>query len=288
MKKMLFSIAVLLLVAGCGNNVKFSIDNPTDAALTLRIDQTAYVIPAHQAQEIALEAGEHSMDAPATGRIKFIVYADRAGGLINPTLSDYVIVSIAYVTGEEKLKNFRPGGGGAFKLDGVPFSGPFTLVNGLFIENNWRFGVREPFPASLQGYDPGNGGNIYSKLFTTSGFVRYVESESGQAGFFEKNRQHIVSAPRKPSAPAPLPDFADPQLQSASLKLRELYQRYLRAVTPDEQKQLQSQRHPLTMEFVTVAARRLGASAPEENERYNEFVRLIGTALGSSALVKAP
>ncbi|NHZ34139.1 hypothetical protein [Massilia rubra] len=288
MNNMLFSIAALLLLAGCSNNVNFSIDNPTDAAIKLQIDQTDYEIPANQSKEITLKAGEHSMDAPVAGKIKFIVYAERKGGLINPMLSDYVIVSVAYVTGEEKLKNFRPGGGGPFKLDGVPFSGPFKLVNGLFIENDWRFGVREPFPTSLQGYDPGGGGNIYSKLFTAADFVRYFESESEQAGFFEKHRQHIVSVPRMPAAPAPLPDFADPQLQSASLKLRQLYQRYQQAGTPDEQKQLQSERHKLTMEFVSLSARRLGTSPAQENDKYNKFITLIGTVLGSSALVKAP
>lgn len=289
MKKILLTIAALLLVAGCGSkDVSFSIDNPTDAALKLQIDQTAYEIPAQQSKDIALKAGEHSMDAPATGKIQFIVYAERKGGLINPTLSDYVIVSEAYVTDEQKLKNFRPGGGGPFQLDGVTFNGPFDLVNGLFIEKDWRFGVREPFPDSLRGYDPGNGGNIFRKIFTAASFVSYFEKQSEQVGFFEKNRQHIVAAPRKLVAQAPLPTFADPQMQSASLKLRGLYERYQHAADPDEQKQLQGQYVKLTMDFTAFVAPRLGSQPVEENTKYSELVIRIGKGMGWSARVKTP
>jgi hypothetical protein len=285
MRKILFSIAALLLAAGCNSKVSFTIDNPTDATLTLQIDQTAHEIGAQQSKDIALEAGEHSMDAPATGKIKFIVYAERKGGLINPTLSDFVIVGEAYVTDESKLKNFRPGGGGPFQLDGVTFDGPFQLANGLFIDKDWRFVVREPFPNSLSGYDPGSGGNIFRKIFTASDFVRYFEKQSEQAGYFEKHRQHSVPVPRKLSGPAALPDFADPQMQDASAKLRGHYQRYLKAADPAEQKQLQGEYFKLSTDFTALAASRSASQPVAENVKYNDFVRLTGNAMGISAQV---
>ena len=287
MKMRLVSLAALALIAGCSSNsIDFSIDNPTDAPLKLQIDGTAYDIPAHQAKDIMLRAGEHSMDAPATGKIKFIVYTGRKGALLNASLSDYVIVSETYVTDASKLKNFAPAGGGPFELDGVKFNGPFELANGLFIENAWRFGVREPFPDSLRGYDPGNGGNIFRKIFTAPDFVAYYEQQSGQPGFFEKNRLHNPAAPKPLMAAPALPVFADTKTQEASLKLRQLYQDYLRATDPAEQKRLQDEYSKLIIDF-TMATATLASSRPvEENVKQNEFVERVGMAMGKSAQVE--
>ena len=283
----LVSLAALALIAGCSSNsIDFSIDNPTDAPLKLQIDGTAYDIPAHQAKDITLKAGEHSMDAPATGKIKFIVYTRRKGALLNASLSDYVIVSETYVTDASKLKNFAPAGGGPFELDGVKFNGPFELANGLFIENAWRFGVREPFPNSLRGYDPGNGGNIFRKIFTAPDFVAYYEQQSGQSGFFEKNRLRNPAAPKPLMAAQALPVFADTKTQEASLKLRQLYQDYLHATDPAEQKRLQDEYSKLIIDF-TMATATLASSRPvEENVKQNEFVERIGVAMGKSAQVE--
>jgi hypothetical protein len=286
MKQCAFLLVASLLLAGCANSVNFSVDNPTDAPLKLQIDESAYEIPAHQAKDISLKAGEHSMDAPATGKIKFIVYTGGKGGLINPSLSDYVIVSEAYITDESKSKNFAPAGGGPFQLDGVSFNGPFELQNGLFIEKDWRFGVRESFPDSLTGYDAGGGGNIFRKIFTASDFVAYFEKESGQPGFFEKNRQHAAELPRKLTPVPPLPDFSDPQTQAAAQKMRDLYQRYQHATDPAEQKQLQSEYNTLIDSFVSFTAPRASSQPVQENEKSNEFVGKIGKAMGWSAQVE--
>ena len=287
MKMRLFSLAALALIAGCSSSsIEFSIDNPTDAPLKLQIDGTAYDIPAHQAKDITLKAGEHSMDAPATGKIKFIVYTGRKGALLNASLSDYVIVSETYVTDESKLKNFAPAGGGPFELDGVKFNGPFELANGLFIENAWRFGVRESFPDSLRGYDPGNGGNIFRKIFTAPDFVAYYEQQSGQPGLFEKNRLHNPAVPKPLTAAQALPVFSDTRTQEASLKLRQLYQDYLRATDPAEQKRLQDEYNKLIIDF-TMATATLASSRPvEENVKQNEFVERIGVTMGKSAQVE--
>lgn len=285
--KKLIPVLVLTLVAGCGGkSVDFSIDNPTDKPLKLRIDDTDYDIPAHQSRDVAMKPGEHRMDAPSTGKLKFVVYADRQGGLVNPTLSDYVIVSEAYVTGESKLKNFRPAGGGPFQLDGVTYDGPFRLVNSLFIDKDWRFGLNEPFPSSAKGYDPGMGGNIFRKIFRAPEFVSYAETGYVQPGYFEKGRRHLAPEPRKVSGPPPLPDFSDPALQQASLKLRELCQRYRHAADADEQKRLQGEYHKLTMDFVGFAAPRLASQPVEQNVKYNDFIRQSGNMMGSSAMVE--
>jgi hypothetical protein len=287
MRRLALPLGSLLFLAGCaGGSADFSIDNPTDAPLKLQIDGNEYEIPSHQAKDISLKAGEHQLDAAATGPVKFIVYAGRKGGLINPTLSDYVIVSEAYITDASKAKNFMPAGGGPFQLDGVPFNGPFRHVDGLFIDQSWRFGVREPFPDSLEGYDAGNGGNIFNKIFTAQDFVAYFEKSTGEAGFFEKNRLHAPVAPRPLAPPAPLPEFADAATQAASLPLRELYDKYLHATDPAEQKRLQDQYYPLISTFTTATASLASKRPVEENNKQNEFVRRTGEIFGWSAHVE--
>jgi len=287
MKRHFATLVSIVFVAGCStSSVDFSIDNPTDASLKLQIDGTTYEVPAHQAKDLSLRAGEHSMEAPATGKIKFIVYADRKGGLINPSLSDYVIVSESYVTDASKLKNFAPAGGGPFELDGVKFDGPFELANGLFIDNNWRFGVRESFPDSLTGYDAGGGGNIFRKIFTAPDFMAYYEKQSGQTGYFEKNRLHGPVVPKSLTATAPLPIFADTKTQEASLKLRQIYQDYLHASDPADQKRLQSEYSKSILDFTMATASLAGSRPIEENVKQNEFVERIGATLGKSAQVE--
>jgi hypothetical protein len=284
MKPWILLLAALLLAGCTGSSVDFSIDNPADVPLRLQIDGISYDIPAHQAQDITLKAGEHHMEALATGKISFIVYADRKGGLINASLSDYVIVNQVYVTDASKLKNF-----GAIqatlRFDGVEFEGPFVLANGLFIDNAWRFGVREPFPQTLQGYDPGNGGNIFSKIFTEKDFIAYYEQQAGQPGYYEKNRQHAAPTPRQLAQAPVLPTFADPQIQNASLKLRDLYQRYLHATDPAEQKALQKEYFQLSMDYTSFVASKAYQQPVAENEKQNVFTRLIGNAMGVSARV---
>ena len=84
-------------------------------------------------------------DLATLGDVRFIVYIDGRGGLINPTLSEYVIAREVYVTDESKLKNFGVGNHG-IELGGVNFEGPFEKSHALFIDKTWTYGVREPFP----------------------------------------------------------------------------------------------------------------------------------------------
>lgn len=286
MKRLLPTILLpaILLLGGCaGRSLDFSIDNPTDAAIALRIDDASYQIPAHQAQDIALKPGEHRMDSSWTGQIKFIVYSGGKGGLINPTLSDYVIANEIYVTEASKLQNF-----GALNdtivLDGVPYQGPFVLQHGLFIDNDWRFGVREPFPDSLRGYDSGNGGNIFSKIFTAKDFVAYAQRRYDQPA---PAPQTPAAAPRHLAVtPVVLPVFADAGLQAASQPLRGLYEHYRHATDPAEQQRLQKQSFQLSMDFTNACASRCSSAGVAESQKYNDFVTLQGKQMGASALVE--
>ncbi|MES2821113.1 MAG: hypothetical protein V4812_19225 [Pseudomonadota bacterium] len=285
MKTRLLSLALVLLLAGCGQSLDYSIDNPTDAAIKLEIDGTAYEIPAQEAREISLEPGEHSLRSEQLGEVKFIVYRERQSGLINPTLSDYVIAREIYVTDESKLKNF-----GSFAsrilLDGVEFEGAFEQTHALFIDKRWKFGVREAFPDNVTGYDPGNGGNIFSKIFTTRDFIAYFEQRYEMPGYFEQNRPaNAPSAAPRQAEPAPaLPSLA-PEYERHSTALRELYAQYLKATDVGEQERLQKAYFDAQMAYTSATAM-VGSKLPAEaNEQANLFVTTLGQAMGTSAMV---
>src|SRR5690606_22901020 len=110
------------------------------------------------------------------GDVCFIVYASGKGGLINPTLAEYVIANQIYVTSEDNLQNF----GSLDKqieLGGVTFQGPYQSTHDLFIDKAWSFGVREPFPeVQTVAHVDASGGRINAKIFTAPDFIAYVEA----------------------------------------------------------------------------------------------------------------
>lgn len=278
-------LLAMLTLAGCsGRSPDFSIDNPTDAPISLMIDDTHYDVPAHQATDLSLSPGEHRMESNWTGKIKFIVYAGGEGGLINPTLSDYVIADRVYLTDPSKQSNF-----GAvnetIRLQGVAFQGPFVLQNGLFIEKKWRFGVRQPLPHDLTGYDPGTGGNIFSKIFTAADFVPYYEETYGKPGYFQQHHPVADTTPRHPAGPPALPVFDSPEMQQAAAPLRDLLTQYLHAADASEQARLKAKSFDLVVAFVHFFAEK-GMSFRNETQKYNDFMHLHGELLSASAIVE--
>ena len=146
MKTLLFPFVAALALAACSpSKIEFQIDNPTDTPLALSIDGQDLPVAAHGSRPVSLAIGEHRLHTDTLGDVRFIVYVDGRGGLINPTLSEYVIAREVYVTDESKLKNFGTGKAG-IELGGVDFEGPFEKSHELFIDKTWTYGVREPFP----------------------------------------------------------------------------------------------------------------------------------------------
>ena len=124
MKTLLFPFVAALALAACSpSKIEFQIDNPTDTPLALSIDGQDLPVAAHGSRPVSLAVGEHRLHTDTLGEVRFIVYVDGRGGLINPTLSEYVIAREVYVTDESKLKNFGTGKAG-IELGGVDFEGP--------------------------------------------------------------------------------------------------------------------------------------------------------------------
>lgn len=282
----LMAAGTALTLSGCMyTKVDFSIDNPTDTTLNLRIDQTTYDIKPHSAQDISLPAGRHSMESAGTGKLEFIVYVESRGGLINPTLTLYVTANQVYAVSDAAATGFSPIKK-TISIDGVPFQGPFALSDQLFIDKTWTYGVHENFPESITSYDRRSQGNIKSKLFTKEAFIAYFETNAGQPGYYARNKSTTPSTKPAPvPQPVALPVFTDPVVEAAAVKIKALYTDYLRAETADEQARLRQMSHKLIIEFVHVHATAAHKASAQENEKYDRLFNLVSGALGDSARI---
>lgn len=284
-------ITVLLATTGCSlvpgtsSKVDFSIDNPTDAAISVAVDGQHYQIRAHDEQRVALEPGAHVLSSAALGEVNFIVYAKGRGGLINPTLSEYVLSREIYVTSEEKLKNFGVGNS-LMELDGVEFRGPHNKVQTLFIDKTWSLGVHQPFPEQKTVvHVDRTGGKIVSKIFTAGDFIDYVEQSRQTPGAYLRQNPNGYRTPPAsldtalPSLPALTPAF-----EAHAAPLRAVHARYLQATDLQTQLALQKEAFQVMMDFKPVGAE-VEKSPPAAHEQRNQFVYAFNQTLGASAIV---
>jgi len=100
-----FHFLRLLAASGCSKKaIKFRIDNPTAQPVSLTIDDKPYEVAPQAETKITLLAGKHTLDSKLTSKVKFIVYADSRGALINPTLNPYIISNEVYATNTTTAK----------------------------------------------------------------------------------------------------------------------------------------------------------------------------------------
>jgi hypothetical protein len=287
MKTLLFPFAAALALAACSpSKIEFQIDNPTDTPLALSIDGKDLPVAAQGSRPISLAVGEHRLHTDKLGDVRFIVYVDGRGGLINPTLSEYVVAREIYVTDESKLKNFGTGKAG-IELGGVDFEGPFEKHHELFIDKTWTYGVREPFPKEkVVAHVDSSGGQIVAKVFTAPDFIAYVEEGMGEPGAFKREQPagYVAPAFSLEPAPASLPAL-DPAFEAHAAPLREVYAHWLKATTADEQKALRKQDFAAQMAFTSATATLGSGLGREANEAYNDFVSQRSQLMGRSALV---
>ncbi|MET1079597.1 MAG: hypothetical protein ABWY06_16415 [Pseudomonas sp.] len=287
MRTRLLALALPLLLIGCSQALDYSVDNPTGAPLKLQIDGTAYEVPAHAATEVTLEPGAHSLRSEQLGEVKFIVYRNGKSGLINPTLSDYVIARETYITDEANAKNFAdiktP-----IVIEGVTFEANHELTRALFIDKQWTLGVREPFPETMEIHTPDKlGGNFVAKIFTAKDYIAYFETRNEVPGYFEQQRPETVpSVLREVEVAPPLPELP-PELEAHAKPMRELFANYLKATDASEQERLQDAYFDTVMAYTSAAAPLYSKLTREANEQANQFILTEGKAIGSSTAVIA-
>jgi hypothetical protein len=290
MKKRYLPLALVALLAGCsGRSADYAIDNPTDKPLSLTIDGKTYEVAPHDEKELSLDAGEHTMKGDVVGDIKFISYYRGRGGIINPTLSDYVIYRQSF----EKVGANVPGYTGKLDqvvLDGVTFEGTMKQSSELFIDKDWTYGVNEELPDSVTEHDNGSNNTVHNKVFRARDFIAFFEKNAGAKGYFEANRpKDAPPVVRKVTIlPVTLPPIDNAEVQQLSLPLRENYVKYLKARDVSEQEALQKENFQLTTAYTrgSVEIMEKGSLSKEVNEQMNAFQEALNRAYGSTALVE--
>lgn len=288
---MIKRLAILLLAAaalsGCSHpSQHFQIDNPSDTPLTVRIDGQELPVPAHGSLPVALPPGEHRLHTDHLGDVRFIVYASGKGGLINPTLAEYVIADQVAVTGEGQLENSGVHDQ-QIDLGGMTFNGPFQKTHSLFIDQAWNVGVHESFPDARPVAHAGkNSGRVNTKIFSAADFIAHIEAGSDQSAASIREHPEGYIAPTYTLEPAPMQLPAlDPAFEAHAGPMRELYARYLAATRAGEQLKLQQEGLQAQMAFTSATAS-IGSTLPDAaNEAYNDFMQARDALMDSAVLI---
>jgi hypothetical protein len=226
-------VAAVAVASSCGTkDVPFWIDNPTASPARVRVDQRELTLAPLSGTMLKLSRGRHTLTSEATGQVAFMVYAGK-GVLLNPTLSTYVVYNEVYAVNDRAAERFHPWEQ-TIELDGVEFTGPISKREGLFIDQDWRYGVTEALPEVVT-VGPGSDGNIHGKLFRLEDFVRFFERAMDDEGRYEAERR---PRPRSPFVATPLtipPSAGGEAWNEALAPLRALTERRLRAATVAEQ-----------------------------------------------------
>jgi hypothetical protein len=242
-KRLLPAVAALLLLVGCSRSIDFEIDNPTDTPVTLSIDAQPHLIPPHTTVPISLEPGRYRLQSEKIGNVRMVVYAGGTGGLINPTLGEYVIVTEQYVTS-------RTNSGGLVskvELNDVVIDGPYVKVTGLFIPRRWDVGLLGELPTTVVSNSPDTSSDYRTKLYNVPGFFEYLEAEDelkeafGPEGYQTPDATVEYTAATLPELPA--------AFEAKGKPMRELYAQYLAASDAGEQKRLKKASLKLWQDF---------------------------------------
>lgn len=282
-KLLLIVLAVVSLFTSCGldlENEKLILSNPTEKAISVKIDSQEYTVEAEKTADLSLKVGIHTMALPNGETVKFKVSKYSTGGIINPTRSPHVIYTMIYAV-EGASNSFKPATSEVV-IDGILFDDAIQTTDDMFIDNNkyrCTYFVGEPFPEVLQLYDKNSRGNLKSKYFTVKEFMDfYIESLGEEGNELREIAGGDTQITFNTVIELPVPDFKKQDIQAHALKMVETLTSYLKADSSSEQEKLQKQYHEQTMAFVQM--RISDSDDVAENQKYNDFITQAGAVMG--------
>jgi hypothetical protein len=262
---------MILFLAGCDTGPSFEtksdwlVHNPTEQAISLKIDGKTIQLAPQKSEEITLDAGKHTIDTPITGPQEFIVYVNAEGGLINPTLSTYVVEPINFIREGE---NMNPDIWGPMKkevtIDGVTFEGMYKVHSDLFIDKDWTYAPSEKVPDEITTYDDTSRNAIRNKIYTKAEFFEVMGAKPLQA-----DPPAIWQVAPLPSAPK----FESEKMEQASQAYRAAMNEYYVSADPKRQIELQKKQMEVIDPMLKIYA--MGGDSglsQRDMENYNELI----------------
>ena len=259
------AVAALLLLAGCSRSIDFEIDNPTDTPVSLSIDAQPHVIPPHTTVPITLEPGQHRLQGEKIGSARLVVFAGGIGGLINPTLGEYVVVTEQYVTSKTNTGNLAS----KVELNDVVIDGPYVKATGLFIPRHWDVGLLGELPEMVMSNSPDTSSDYRTKLYNVPGFFEYLDAEDELKDAFGPDGYRTPEATVEYTA-ATLPEL--PAAYEARCKpMRDVYAQYLAATDAGEQKRLKKAGMKLWQDLSVAQGKVNGTLSVSDDVKVSQF-----------------
>lgn len=166
------------LAAWYDKNIVYA-DNPTDKAITFKLDGKEMTLEAHQTQKVMLEPGKHQLQLADGKTIELKQKEGTNRSILNPTASPYFFWKTVYgsvnLPIEYKLVN----------IEGKTYEGPFDVSNEYLItrvgNQPWRFGLDEAIPDTVAvNNDRNHYTLIFSKAYRLPDFIKAYPMLSAQ------------------------------------------------------------------------------------------------------------
>ncbi|QIK59181.1 hypothetical protein G7050_04710 [Dysgonomonas sp. HDW5A] len=288
MQKLLILFVLIAIMSSCsGGDPLFKIDNPTSKTIKMEVDGSPVDITPGNFVEITLKGGEHTFKliegTAADGKsVVVYVYPESEGGIINPTLSDYVTVQALYVKDEASVKNFGVSNKKII-VDAKEYIGPFKLYNGFAIGKGmgrslWKYDINEDLPDVDKIYDAGNGGNFQTKIFRGTDFVNFYKQEfvpyDGQPRELTEEEFALIEKPQLVAVNRL--DSIDLERFNEHPQLKEAAGAYLEVIKKREASHSQSERqdlHKESVQLISKITQYINSSLPKNlHEAYNDLI----------------
>ncbi|MEC4113547.1 hypothetical protein VSO92_05425 [Myroides pelagicus] len=247
MKKLIIFnlLFVSTLFASCNTSSNhYWIDNPTDAPITVYIDDTVYDIPAMTKIDIDLEYGKHQLKYNGQeltfhngGR------TNKGQAIINPTQSTYVFMAHKFINQNDERATDKfvewalktQSDSLRLKINDTitTLFVPFKATNQLFLSKsdyNWDYNIEEPMPEGITlsnpivtrqnrsllndpNYQAGKFQETLFKLYREQEFKDFIKQYSNEKIEFLLEKTPYAELPKRKIALTKLKDITDAEYQ---------------------------------------------------------------------------
>ena len=158
------------LAAWYDKNIVYA-DNPTDNAITFKLDGEEITLAAHQTQKLIIEPGKHQLQLADGNTVEIEQKAGANRSILNPTASPYVFWKTIYGAVSLPMEYHQ------IRYNDTVYEGPFDVSNEYLItrvgNQPWRFGLDEQIPDTVAVNNDRQTYNlIFSKAYRLPDFVK--------------------------------------------------------------------------------------------------------------------